>query len=77
MGAYSAGTNGLVRFLRDQVGRWFENRYSDLERRPLFQSQAYGEGARWGSRVQGRLAEVQTSVRSVRARRMQGAGERG
>jgi hypothetical protein len=40
---YSANAKGLVRFLQDQVGPWYENRRRELEQRPLIQSQALGE----------------------------------
>src|SRR5215203_1438557 len=40
---YSADAKGLVRFLQEEVGPWYENRRRELEQRPLIQSQAFGE----------------------------------
>ena len=40
---YSADAKGLIRFLEDEVGPWYENRRRDLELRPFIQSQAFGE----------------------------------
>jgi hypothetical protein len=40
---YSADAKGLIRFLQEEVGPWYENRRKELEHRPLIQSQAFGE----------------------------------
>jgi hypothetical protein len=40
---YSADAKGLIRFLQEEVGPWYENRRRELEHRPLIQSQAFGE----------------------------------
>jgi len=40
---YSADVKGMVRFLQEEVGPWYENRRRELDQQPLIQSQAFGE----------------------------------
>ncbi len=40
---YKPDATSLLRFLQEEVADWYENRRTELQHRPLIQSQAYGE----------------------------------